>query len=76
MTTLTAKYAMVVPKEAQRDLDLRPGIKVDLEKNDRGEWVLVKVGSGAKRWVGRRPGPLRVAEEMAQLRGRGGIDFD
>lgn len=76
MTTLTAKYAMVVPKEARQDLGLRPGMKVDLEKNDRGEWVLVKVGSEAKRWVGRRPSPLRVAEEMAQLRGRDHVDFD
>ena len=48
MTTITAKYSMVVPKEARKDLNLRPGMKVDLQKNERGEWVLVRVGAHKK----------------------------
>jgi hypothetical protein len=32
MTTLTAKYFMVVPKEAGEDLDPRSGMRVDLRK--------------------------------------------
>ena len=76
MTTLTAKYSMVVPKEARTELKLRPGMKVDLQKNERGEWVLVKLGAQAEKWIGRYSSSKRVAEEMAELRGRDASDFD
>ena len=76
MTTLTAKYSMVVPKETRIDLNLKPGMKVDLEKNEKGEWVLVKIGSQAERWIGKYPSSRRVSEEMAELRGREPNDFD
>jgi AbrB family looped-hinge helix DNA binding protein len=76
MTTLSAKYTMVVPKDARKELNLRPGMMVDLKKNDRGEWVLVALANQAKRWVGKYPSTRRVAEEMAELRGRDASDFD
>ena len=76
MSTLTAKYSMVVPKEARKDLNLKPGMKVELQKNDNGEWVLVKVGTQAERWVGRYPSSKKAGEEMAELRGRVADDFD
>ena len=76
MSTLTAKYSMVVPKEARQDLNLKPGMKVDLQKNDNGEWVLVKVGTQAEKWVGRYPSSKKTVEEMAELRGRLPDDFD
>jgi len=73
---LTSKFSMVVPKEARKDLSLRPGMKVDLQKNDRGEWVLVRVGARAEKWVGKYPSSKKVAEEMAEFRGRESSDFD
>ena len=76
MTTITAKYSMVVPKEARKDLNLRPGMKVDLKKNERGEWVLVRVGAQAEKWIGKYPSSKRVAQEIAELRGRDASDFD
>ncbi len=76
MTTLTAKYSMVVPKETRKDLNLKPGMKVDLQKNKRGEWVLIKIGAQVEKWIGRYPSSKRVAEEMAELRGRDASDFD
>ncbi len=76
MTTITAKYSMVVPKEARKDLNLRPGMKVDLQKNERGEWVLVRVGAQAEKWIGKYPSSKRVAQEIAELRGRDASDFD
>ena len=76
MTTITAKYSMVVPKEARKDLNLRPGMKVDLQKNERGEWVLVRVGAQAEKWIGKYPSSKRVAQEIAELRGRDTSDFD
>jgi AbrB family looped-hinge helix DNA binding protein len=76
MTTLTAKYSMVVPKEARKDLNLRPGMKIDLQKNERGQWVLVKIGVQAEKWIGRYPSSKRTAEEMAELRGRNPDDFN
>jgi len=76
MSTLTAKYSMVVPKEARKDLNLKPGMKVELQKNNSGEWVLVKVGTQAEKWVGRYPSSKKAVEEMAELRGRVADDFD
>ncbi len=76
MTTLTAKYSMVVPKEARKELNLRPGMKVDLQKNERGEWVLVRFGAQAEKWIGKYPSSKPVAEEIAELRGRDASDFD
>jgi bifunctional DNA-binding transcriptional regulator/antitoxin component of YhaV-PrlF toxin-antitoxin module len=76
MTTLTAKYTMVVPEDARKELNLRPGMIVDLKKNERGDWVLVALTSQAKRWVGKYPSTRHVAEEMAELRGRDASDFD
>jgi len=76
MTTLTVKYSMVVPKEAREALNLKPGMKVDLQKNERGEWVLVKIGAQVEKWIGKYPSSKRVAEEMAELRGRDVSDFD
>ena len=75
MTKLTAKYSMVVPEEARKDMKLQPGMKVDLVKNERGEWVLIKVEE-ARNWVGRYPSPRSAADEMAELRGRDTSDFD
>jgi len=76
MSTLTAKYSMVVPKEAREDLNLKPGMKVDLRRNDSGEWVLVRVGTQAEKWLGRYPSSKGAREEMAELRGRVPDDFD
>ncbi len=67
---------MVVPEDARKELDLRPGMIVDLKKNERGEWVLVAPAGKAKRWVGKYPSNRHVAEEMAELRGRDAGDFD
>ena len=52
MTKPTAKYSMVVPEEVRNDMKLQPGMKVDLVKNERGEWVLIKVEE-ARSWIGR-----------------------
>jgi len=76
MTTLTVKYSMVVPKEARKELNLRPGMKVDLQKNERGEWVLVRAGARAEKGIGKYPSSKPVAEEIAELRGREASDFD
>lgn len=74
MTKLTAKYAMVVPEEVRKDMNLQPGMKVDLVKNERGEWVLIKVEE-ARHWIGKYPSPRSTADEMAELRGRDADDF-
>ena len=76
MTTLTIKYSMVVPKKAREALNLKPGMKVNLQENERGEWVLVKIGAQVEKWIGKYPSSKRVAEEMAELRGRDVSDFD
>jgi len=75
MTKLSTKYSMVVPEEVRKDMKLQPGMKVDLVKNERGEWVLIKVEE-AKNWLGRYPSSRRAADEMAELRGRDTGDFD
>jgi len=75
MTKLSAKYSMVVPEEVRKDMKLQPGMKVDLVKNERGEWVLIKVEE-ARNWLGRYPSSRRAADEMAELRGRDAGDFD
>ena len=75
MTKLTTKYSIVVPEDVRKDLNLQPGTKVDLVKNERGEWVLIKVEE-ARNWLGRYPSPKRTADEMAELRGRDAGDFD
>lgn len=66
---------MVVPKEARKDLNFKPEMKVDLQKNERGEWVLIKIGTQANKWVGNYPSSKGVAVEMAELRGRDAGDF-
>ena len=75
MTKLTTKYSIVVPEDVRKDLNLQPGTKVDLVKNERGEWVLIKVEE-ARNWLGRYPSSKRTADEMAELRGRDAGDFD
>ena len=40
---LTSKGQMTVPKGVREDLRLRPGSNVGLQKNDRGEFVLVNL---------------------------------
>lgn len=74
MTKLTAKYSMMVPEEVRKDMNLQPGMKVDLVKNERGEWVLIKVEE-AGNWIGKYPSSRSTADEMAELRGRDAGDF-
>ena len=51
-------------------------MKVDLQKNERDEWVLERFETKSEKWVGRYPSSIKVAEEMAELRGREVRDFD
>ena len=51
-------------------------MKVDLQKNERGECVLIKIGAKVQKWIGRYPSSKRIAEEMADLWERDVSDFD
>ena len=56
--------------QSHSNMKLQPEMKVDLVKNERGEWVLIKVKE-ARSWVGRYPS----CKKPVPYRGTTAVDF-
>lgn len=51
---ITSKGQMTIPKEARDELGLTAGTDADVEKNDRGEYVLVNLDARRNESTGQR----------------------
>ena len=59
---ITSKGQMTVPKDVRDDLGLQPGSEVALEKNERGEFVLVNLDSRRNENAGEK-----LVRQLAEL---------
>ena len=58
MRIVTRKYQITIPPEVRKSLNIRIGDKVDIVRNERGEFVLKKVEESVDEY-------MRVLEEAA-----------
>ena len=61
---ITSKGQVTVPKEVRDDLGLKPGSEVGIEKNERGEFVLVNLDARRNECAGERL--VRQLREIGQ----------
>lgn len=71
--TVTSKGQVTIPKPVRDLLGIEPGTKVDFQRNDNGEIVLVRAGgqslSRFAKLLGHAGPGLRTDEIMAMTRG-------
>ncbi len=67
---VTSKGQVTVPKEIRDNLGLKPGSEVGIERNERGEFVLVKLDARRNENAGERL--VRQLEELGERARREG----
>jgi AbrB family looped-hinge helix DNA binding protein len=70
---ITSKGQMTIPKEARDELGLTAGTEADVEKNDRGEYVLVNLDARRNESAGQRL-VRQLVEFGDRMRREGKID--